>query len=106
MAGYSSRVRTMRPMGGSGLIDRKTAEAIVRDVEAHERRSLSFGAVLAIMAALLFGAAILVFVAVKLGDNSPPPPGRRALRDHIRGLCRRRGAEDSATTPRSARQSS
>jgi uncharacterized membrane protein len=47
----------------SGLIDGKTAEAIVLDVEAHDRRSLSFGSILAIMAALLLGAAILVFVA-------------------------------------------
>ena len=34
-----------------------------RDVEQRERKSLSFGSVLAMMAALLFGAAILVLVA-------------------------------------------
>ena len=34
-----------------------------RDVEANERKSLSFGSILAMMAALLFGAAILIFVA-------------------------------------------
>ena len=64
MASYSSRVRadTARWVA-SGLIDGKTAEAIVLDVEAHDRRSLSFGSILAIMAALLLGAAILVFVA-------------------------------------------
>jgi uncharacterized membrane protein len=64
MASYSSRVRADAGRWvASGLIDGKTAEAIVLDVNAHERRSLSFGSILAIMAALLFGAAILVFVA-------------------------------------------
>lgn len=64
MASYSSRVRkdTARWVA-SGLIDAKAAEAIALDVEAHDRRSLSFGSILAIMAALLLGAAILVFVA-------------------------------------------
>jgi uncharacterized membrane protein len=64
MASYSSRVRADAGRWvASGLIDGKTAEAIVLDVNAHERRSLSFGSILAIMAALLFGAALLVFVA-------------------------------------------
>ena len=64
MASYSSRVRADSARWvASGLIDRKTAEAIVRDVEVHDRRSLSFGSILAIMAALLLAAAILVFVA-------------------------------------------
>lgn len=64
MASYSSRVRadSARWMA-LGFIDAKAAEAIVADVEAHDRRSLSFGSILAIMAALLFGAAILIFVA-------------------------------------------
>jgi len=64
MATYTSRVRadTARWVA-AGLIDGKAADAIVADVEAHERRSLSFGSILAIMAALLLGAAILVFVA-------------------------------------------
>ena len=52
MASYSSRVRADAGRWvASGLIDGKTAEAIVLDVEAHERRSLSFGSILAIMAA-------------------------------------------------------
>lgn len=64
MASYSSRVRADAARWvASGLIDAKTGEAIVLDVEAHARRSLSFGSILAIMAALLLGAAILVFVA-------------------------------------------
>ena len=49
--------------GETGLIDRATADALLRDVEANERKSLSFGSILAIMAALLFGAAILILVA-------------------------------------------
>lgn len=64
MASYSSRVRAdAARWTASGLIDSKTAEAIVADVEAHHRGSFSFGSILAIMAALLLGAAILVFVA-------------------------------------------
>lgn len=64
MASYSSRIRADAGRWmASGLIDRKTAEAIIADVEARDRRSLSFGSILAIMAALLLGAAILVFVA-------------------------------------------
>ena len=64
MAGYSSRVH--KDIGrwlDAGLIDPIVAEALRRDVEEHARRSLSFGSILAIMAALLLGAAILVFVA-------------------------------------------
>lgn len=64
MASYSSRVRADAARWvASGVIDRAAAEAIVRDVEAHDRRSLSFGLILAIMASLLLGAAILIFVA-------------------------------------------
>ncbi len=64
MAGYASRVRKdISRWLEAGLIDAIVAEALRRDVEEHERRSLSFGSILAIMAALLLGAAILVFVA-------------------------------------------
>ena len=77
----------------SGLIDNKTAQAIVLDVEAHDRRSLSFGSILAIMAALLLGAAILRLRRVELGGDPAHCAGGRALRDHFRGLCRRRDAE-------------
>jgi uncharacterized membrane protein len=64
MASYSSRVgadiaRWLR----AGLIDASTADALRRDVEANKRNSLSFGSILAMMAALLFGAAVLIFVA-------------------------------------------
>lgn len=64
MASYSSRVRADAARWvAAGLIDRRTADAIAADVEARDRRSLSFGSILAIMAALLLGAAILIFVA-------------------------------------------
>ncbi|TIP85322.1 MAG: DUF2157 domain-containing protein [Mesorhizobium sp.] len=64
MANYSSRVRTdIARWLQAGLIDASTADALTRDVEANERKSLSFGSILAMMAALLFGAAVLIFVA-------------------------------------------
>jgi uncharacterized membrane protein len=64
MASYSSRVRTdIGRWLQAGLIDAKTADALTRDIDANERKSLSFGTILAMMAALLFGAAILLFVA-------------------------------------------
>ncbi|RUX31808.1 DUF2157 domain-containing protein [Mesorhizobium sp. M2A.F.Ca.ET.042.01.1.1] len=64
MAGYATRVRAdIARWREIGLIDPATAEALMRDVAANERASLSFGSILAMMAALLFGAAILIFVA-------------------------------------------
>lgn len=46
-----------------GLLDRATGDALAQDVEANERNGLNFGNILAIMAALLFAAAILILVA-------------------------------------------
>lgn len=46
-----------------GFIDAAAGERITKEVESHERRLLSFGNVLAIMAALLLAAAVLVMVA-------------------------------------------
>ncbi|WP_421912702.1 DUF2157 domain-containing protein [Mesorhizobium sp.] len=64
MATYSTRVRTdIARWVQAGLIDAPTADALARDVDANDRKSLSFGSILAMMAALLFGAAILIFVA-------------------------------------------
>jgi len=64
MAGYATRVRAdIARWREAGLIDPATAEALVRNVDSNERASLSFGSILAMMAALLFGAAILIFVA-------------------------------------------
>lgn len=64
MATYSARVK--KDLGRwveQGLITAATADALARDVEANEKRSLSFGSILAILAAILFGAAILLVVA-------------------------------------------
>lgn len=64
MASYSTRVRSdIARWVEAGLIDASTGQALARDVEANQRASLSFGSILAMMAALLFGAAILIFVA-------------------------------------------
>lgn len=64
VAGYASRVRRdIERWLQAGLIDAMVAEALRRDVDLHDRRSLSFGSVLAVMAALLVAAALLVFVA-------------------------------------------
>ncbi|HTV67004.1 MAG TPA: DUF2157 domain-containing protein [Rhizobiaceae bacterium] len=64
MASYSSRVKKdVARWVEQGFIDQIAGDKIARDVEQHERRSLSFGNVLAIMAALLLAAAILVLIA-------------------------------------------
>jgi uncharacterized membrane protein len=64
MVSYASRLRRdISRWVAAGLIDAATGDAILRDVDAHERGALSFGTILAVMAALLVGAAILVFVA-------------------------------------------
>lgn len=64
MASYSSRVRADSERWLKlGYIDQKAQHAIVADAQAHDRRALSFGSILAIMAALLLSAAILIFVA-------------------------------------------
>lgn len=64
MASYATRVK--QDIGrwvDTGLIDRATGDVLLRDVEANERNGLNFGSILAIMAALLFAAAILILVA-------------------------------------------
>jgi len=64
MANYASKVRQdIMRWRQAGLVDAATAATLLSDVEANERRALSFGAILAMMAALLLGAAILIFVA-------------------------------------------
>ncbi|TIL84233.1 MAG: DUF2157 domain-containing protein, partial [Mesorhizobium sp.] len=46
MASYSSRVRAdITRWLQAGLIDASTADALTRDVEANERKSLSFGSI-------------------------------------------------------------
>lgn len=64
MAGYSARVKSdIDRWVGAGMIDAATAARLVRDVEERQRRSPGLGSVLAMLAALLFAAAILIFVA-------------------------------------------
>ena len=64
MAAYSVRVKQdIARWRDSGLIDAATAMVLSKDIEQHERRSLSFGSILAMLAAILFAAAILIFVA-------------------------------------------
>ena len=64
MTPYATKVK--RDIGrwrAAGLIDDATAGALSLDVERNAGAPVSFGAVLAMMAAALFSAAILVFVA-------------------------------------------
>ena len=64
MASYAVRVK--RDIGrwlDQGLITPAVADQLARDVEAHQRRSVSFGTILAILAAILFAAALLLVVA-------------------------------------------
>lgn len=64
MASYVTRVkRDIDRWRDAGLIDRATAEALSLDAERNAGPSISFGAVLAMMAAALFAAAILIFIA-------------------------------------------
>ena len=64
MASYSTRLkRDIARWTETGLITPAIATALVGDVDANERRSLSFGSILAMMAALLVAAAILIMVA-------------------------------------------
>lgn len=64
MARYAVQLRQdVERWVSSGLIDRSTAEKLVLDAERRERKSFGPGAVLAMMAALLFGAGVLIFIA-------------------------------------------
>lgn len=64
MARYAVQLRQdVERWVSSGLIDRSTAEKLVLDAERRERKSFGPGAVLAMMAALLFGAGVLIFTA-------------------------------------------
>jgi len=64
MASYTKRLeQDVERWTGLGLVDRQTGQALLADARANERRALSFGSVLMIMAALLFSAAILLLVA-------------------------------------------
>lgn len=64
MFDYQARVRKdISRWAEKGLIDRGTADVLARDVEANRGEGMSFGSVLAIMAAILLAASILIFIA-------------------------------------------
>jgi len=64
MASYRSRVEAdIGRWLQAGIIDAVAADRLREDVRLNERKSISFGSVLMIMAALLFGAAILLIIA-------------------------------------------
>lgn len=69
MPSYVSRLKTdVSRWVEQGIIDQAAGQALVADAEARNDRSFSFGSVLAIMAALLLGAAILLLVAANWED--------------------------------------
>lgn len=64
MAGYISRVRQdIDRWAAVGLIDKQTAVRLSDDIGRNAGRAISFGTVLAVMAAILLGASVLVFIA-------------------------------------------
>lgn len=64
MSGYVKRVQAdISRWREAGLIDEKTAHALRVDVAARAGSGFSVGNVFAMMAAALFGAAILIFIA-------------------------------------------
>jgi uncharacterized membrane protein len=64
MASYRVRVgRDISRWREAGLIDEATAKALSFDVERSSGFSISLGAVLAMMAAALFAAAVVIFIA-------------------------------------------
>lgn len=63
MAGYTSRLKTeIGRWEAAGLIDARTAVALRQDVDARPG-GISFGQILAMLAAVLIGAAVLLLVA-------------------------------------------
>lgn len=63
MVGYATRIkRDIARWVDAGFIDGETARTLSSDIDSN-RRGVSFGAVLTIMAAALFAAAILLIVA-------------------------------------------
>lgn len=64
MASYVTRIRhDISRWREAGLIDEKTARALSFDAERNSAGSVSFGSILAMMAAALFAAAVLIFIA-------------------------------------------
>ena len=64
MASYPTKVkRDIARWREAGLVDDATAAALSFDIERNGGRSVSFGTVLTMMAAALFAAAVLIFIA-------------------------------------------
>ena len=64
MASYATKVkRDIERWREAGMIDAATADALSLDVERNGGGSVSFGSILSMMAAALFAAAILIFIA-------------------------------------------
>ena len=75
MFNYKERLRgDIARWRNDGLIDGRTADVLAADVERRHGDGFTFGNVLAIMAAVLVGAAILVFIAANW--EGIPRPGR------------------------------
>lgn len=69
MASYATKVKhDIARWREAGLIDDATAGSLSLDVERNAGGQVSFGTVLAMMAAALFSAAILIFVAANWED--------------------------------------
>jgi uncharacterized membrane protein len=64
MASYATKVKNdIQRWREAGLVDSGLAAHLAADIDERAARGLSFGSVLAILSALLFGASILIFVA-------------------------------------------
>ncbi|MEO3998986.1 DUF2157 domain-containing protein [Mesorhizobium sp. CAU 1732] len=69
MAGYTTKVkRDIERWLEAGMIDAGTAGALSSDIERNGAGRISFGSVLSMMAAALFAAAILIFIAANWED--------------------------------------
>lgn len=85
MGGYASKVcRDIERWTDDGLIDGATADALKADIARRGAGAIGFGTVLAIMAASLFGAAILILIAANW-DLIPRPARVLALFGLIAG---------------------
>lgn len=63
MASYENRVRAdIERWVQSGLIDGTTGQRLADDIGKNAGRSISFGGVLGVMAAILLGASVLLFI--------------------------------------------
>lgn len=69
MTGYTNKVkRDIARWLEAGLIDARTAGVLSSDIERNGAGRINFGSVLSMMAAALFAAAILIFIAANWQD--------------------------------------